>query len=157
MEAQLKATPHKGKLVFANLNDFDRYMKEMDGIELDVNMNPSAKTGEKQRMYHFLFGPLAEAAMRGYTRQGWEGMDKVIAVYKLRAELAKDFIYNAITKEHEPYLIELKRMDKARLLKFIQDAIFFIESKLETETPDSQSWKSYQITGRKFTFKDQKK
>lgn len=156
MEGQFKAVPEKGKLVFKNQIDHDRYMVEMDGIELDITMNPAAKTGEKMRMYHFLYGPLAEAAMRGYTRQGWEGMDKVIAVYKLRAEFAKDFIYNTITKQHEPYLIELKKMDKARLLKFIQDCIFHIETNLETEAPDSQSWKSYQLTGRKFNFKEKK-
>ena len=35
--------------------------------------------------------------MRGFTRQGWEGMDKVKARYKLQAEFAKEEMYNSKT------------------------------------------------------------
>jgi hypothetical protein len=154
MEIILQATPRKGKLVFENAVDHDKYMEQFEGILLEVSMIPLAKLSEKAKMYRYLFGPLADSAMRGYIKRGYEGMDKVIAVYKLRAEFGKDHIYNSITKEWEPYLIELKKMNKERLLQFINECIHYIETNLEVEAPDSQQWKSIKIHGRKFTFRE---
>jgi len=151
MEAIFTATPKNVKLVFENQRDFDRYLLENDGIPLTITLKHSSKLSEKQAMYAYLYGPLLDCAVIGYTRAGYEMIDKVCALYKLKAEFGKDFVYNGKTKMHEPYLIELSGVSKARLLKFIQDSVFFLERDLQQETPDSSAWKNYQLTGRKFS------
>lgn len=91
-----------------------------------------------------------DSAMRGYTRQGWEGMDKVKARYMLQAEFAKEDVFNPRTGEVKISLIDLKDMSKARLHKFITDCIFYIETELETQAPDAEAWKMKKITGKDF-------
>lgn len=150
MEAIFNSIAKNGKILFFNNFDVERYCIENDGVELTWTVKHTAKTPEKMRMYSFLHGPLMDAAVRGFTRQGFEGMDKVKARYKLQAEFCKEEMYNSKTKQTEIYLIDLSSMSKARLLKFIQDCIFFIESELETETPDSDEWKAKQLTGRNY-------
>lgn len=150
MEAIFQAVAAKGKLVFFNIYDLERYCVENDGIELYITVKHSAKLSEKMKMYAYLFGPLMDSAVRGFTRQGWEGMDKVKARYKLQAEFCKEEMYNSKTHQVETYLIDLSSMPKARLLKFVQDCVFYIEQHLETEAPDSEEWKAKQITGRNY-------
>lgn len=150
MQAIFRAVCNKGRFLFFNNFDVERYCVENDGVEVDLSIKHTAKTPEKLRMYNFLHGPLMDAAMRGYTRQGWTSVDKVKARYMLQAELAKEEMYNSKTGEVQVYLIDLSSMSKARLLKFIQDCIFFIETELETETPDSEEWKAKQLTGKNY-------
>ena len=150
MESIFRAVCSKGKFLFFNNFDMERYCIENDGVEVDLSIKHSAKTPEKLRMYAFIHGPLMDAAVRGFTRQGWACMDKVKARYKLQAEFCKEEMYNSKTKQIEVYLIDLSSMSKARLLKFIQDCIFFIETELETETPDSDEWKAKQLSGRNY-------
>lgn len=157
MEALFTAVPSKGRLIFDNLIDVESYCIEQDGVELVVSMKPAAKTSEKMRMYAYLFGPLMDCAVIGYTNAGWPGMDKVKARYKLQAEFAKAEMINPEGKI-EIYLLDISKMSKARLLKFIQDIIFFLESELHQSAPDSSRYKMMQITGRNFSsvkFKDQ--
>lgn len=150
MEAIYKAVCNKGRFLFFNNFDVERYCIENDGIEVDLSVRHTAKTPEKMRLYAFIFGPLMDSAVRGFTRQGWESMDKVKARYRLQAEFCKEEMYNSKTKQIETYLIDLSSMSKARLLKFAQDCIFFIETELETETPDSEEWKAKQLTGKNY-------
>ena len=150
MEAIFRAVCAKGKFLFFNNFDIERYCVENDGVEVDLSIKHSAKTPEKKRMYNFLHGPLMDSAVRGYTRQGWEGFDKVKARYKLQAEFCKEEMYNSKTGQIEVYLIDLSSMSKARLLKFVQDCMFYIEQELETEVPDSEEWKAKQLSGRNY-------
>jgi len=150
MEAIFTAIPMHGKLNFFNLYDLERYCIQNEGIEIHVQMKHAAKLSEKMKMYKFLFGPVMDSAVRGFTRQGWEGMDKVKARYKLQAEFAKEEMYNSKTGQVEIYLIDLSSMSKARLLKFIQDCLLFIETELETEVPDSEEYKAGRISGRSY-------
>jgi hypothetical protein len=150
MQAIYKAVCNKGRFLFFNNFDVEKYCIENDGIEVDLSIKHSAKTPEKMRMYNFLHGPLMDSAMRGYTRQGWTAVDKVKARYMLQAELAKEEMYNSKTGEIQVYLIDLSSMSKARLLKFIQDCMFYIEQELETEVPDSEEWKAKQLSGRNY-------
>jgi hypothetical protein len=41
-------------------------------------------------------------------------------------------------------------MSKERLLKFINDVIFFLESELGQTVPDSEEWKIRKLTGKPF-------
>lgn len=150
MEAIFRCICNKGKFLFFNTFDVERYCIENEGIELDISVKHAAKLSEKMRMYRFLFGPLMDSAVRGYGRQGWESMDKVKARYKLQAEFCKEEMYNSKTSKIEVYLLDLSSMPKARLLKFIQDCMFYIEQELETEVPDSEEWKAKQLTGRNY-------
>jgi hypothetical protein len=149
MEAVLKAIPTKGKLVFKNTHDAERYFIQHDGVELDVTMKPSIKVAEKIKMYNYLHGPIADAASRGYSKAGWVGVDRVKAIYLLKAELAKDFVVNQKTGETTVVIIDLKEMNKERLLKFVQDSLYFIELELQEEAPDAAEWKQYKISGKK--------
>lgn len=150
MEAIFTAIPMHGKLNYFNLYDLERYCIENEGIELHISMKHASKLSEKMKMFRFLFGPVMDSAVRGFTRQGWEGMDKVKARYRLQAEFAKEEMYNSKTQKTEIYLIDLSNMSKARLLKFIQDCLHFIETELETEVPDSEEYKASKSSGRSY-------
>jgi len=147
-EAIFRATPKNNKLIWHNVYDLERFLIENEGIDLTITMKQTSKLSEKVRMFAYLFGPLLECAVIGYTKAGYEGMDKVKARYKLQAELAKGEIYNGKTGKTEIYLLELSTMPKSRLLKFIQDCIFFLEAELQMEVPDSDAYKLKKINGR---------
>lgn len=146
----MNAVPKNGRLIFYNIYELERYCIENDGIELHVSIKHSSKLSEKMKMFAFLFGPVMDSAVRGFVRQGYTGIDKVAARYKLQAEFCKEELYNSKTGKTEIYLLELSRMSKARLLKFLQDCMMYIEENLETEVPDSEEWKAKQITGRNY-------
>src|SRR3990167_9844746 len=112
MDAIFTATPKDGKLHFGNTDDLYKYNIENDNIEQWVTMRPIGKLSEKQKLYAFLFGPLMKSAVDGYTAQGWEGVDKVTARYKLEAELCKCESYNAKTKKVEIYIESVAGMGK---------------------------------------------
>lgn len=145
MEATFKATPEKGRFKH---HDLERYLIENEGVELDIKMQPAANVSEKLRMYNYLFGPIADCAMRGYTSAGWEGVDKVKAMYMLRSELSKDFITNSKTGEKIIDLLDLKKVSKERLLKVVQDSLHFLEVELHQQVPDAAEWKNYKSSGR---------
>lgn len=137
-----KYTPKNGKMIFDNLFDVERHCIEKDGIPQIAEIRDEAKLSEKEKMFAYLFGPLANCAMRAYTFAGWDGIDKVKAVYLMQAEFCKEQTYNKNTKEVRVVLSSLSAMSKARLLKFIQDCIFFLETELKQQVPDSETYKA---------------
>lgn len=148
-EALFAAKSERGGLKFFNYEDLEKFCLENEGENIIVQLNVEAKSSEKLRMFAYYYGPVLECAMIGYTMQGWQGVDKVVADYKLRAEFAKDYIRNP-AGEYEPYLIRASKMTKARLLKFIEDCLLFIEQDLGQKTPDSESYLASKGTDRKF-------
>lgn len=154
MKAIFTGTPRAGKMIPDNRVDLEMYLLENEGISQIIQFSPEAKTSEKMKMYNFLFGPLMDIAVKAFTHMGYEGMDNVKARYKLQAEYAKaDMIGpNGV----ESYLLDLSGMDKARLLKFIQDIIFFLESH-GFNTPDSSQYKMMKLTGKSFSSTKYKK
>lgn len=149
MEAIFIITPRKGRIIPDNRVDVESYLLENEEIELVMKLKPLAKTSEKLLMYAYLFGPLMDVAVQAYTHAGYEGMDKVKARYKLQAEFAKEDMMGP--NGLETYLIPFESMDKARLLKFIQDVIFFLESKFGFHAPDSSRYKMMKATGQPFS------
>lgn len=149
MEAIFKCNCKNGKLLFHNVYDLERYATLNEGEELIVSFKPLAKVGVKVRMYAFYHGPLLDCAMIGYIRQGYEGLDKVKVDYLLRAEFAKDFLVKP-NGEAIPIMLDKRQMTKDRLFKFITDCLFFIETELEMEVPDSQEYLINKSTSRNF-------
>jgi len=148
MEAIFHITPKNGKVIPDNRVDYELYLLQNDNEEMIASFKLAAKTSQKMRMYAFLFGVVMDCAVRGYTRKGWEGMDKVKARYKLQAEFCKAEMYNSVTKKTEVYLEELSAMSKTRLWKFIQDCIWYVENNLEEKVPDSEKYKMDKIYGK---------
>jgi hypothetical protein len=149
MEAIFTITPKGGKIIPDNRVDLELFLLENEDIDQVMTFKAVAKISEKQLMFNFLFGPLMDCAVRGFTNLGYEGMDKVKARYKLQAEFCKAEMVGP--NGPEIYLEELSKMSKARLLKFVQDVIFFLESEMKQPVPDSSKYKMMKLTGKAFS------
>lgn len=131
-----------------NQDDFRSFIFDNLGTELTVEIKEKASYSEKERMYAYYHGPLLRTAIRGFSRHGYEGMDKYKADYLLKCVCAK----SVIIKDGEEiiYLEDKASMSRSRLVNYIQACIHFIEADLEEECPDSEEWKNYKETGHKF-------
>jgi hypothetical protein len=149
-ETIFHATSKNGKLLFHNIYDSERFLRQYEDLPMIVTMKPFAKTGAKMRMYAFYHGPLLDCAMIGFNNQGYEGIDKVKADYLLRAEFAKDYIKKP-NGEYVVHVIDKSNMTKDRFVKYLTDCIMFIEQELQMEIPDSEAYKMKKETGRNYT------
>lgn len=136
-------------MFFYNTYDLEKYCSMHEGEDLIISIKPFAKTGAKMRMYAFYHGPLLDCAVIGFSRQGYEGVDKVKADYLLRAEFAKDFLLKP-NGEAIPIMLDKRQMTKDRLTKFITDCLFYIETNLEMTVPDAEEYKANKGTNRNF-------
>jgi hypothetical protein len=127
--------------------DFMDYHKEMAGQELQMEIKPIGRTSEKLQMYDYYHKVILGVAMKAYEDLGWESMDKVKADYFLKAECAKDIMYNAKEDREEIFLLDKSAMTKARLHKFLTDCINYLELELGYRVPDADEWKTWQQTG----------
>ncbi len=148
MEAIFKGTTKDGKIIWSS-EDVEKYFLENDGLELIAEFKLAARVGPKMKLYAFYHGPLLSCAMIGYTFAGWEGIDKVKADYLLRAEMCKDFIKKP-DGTYEVIMLDKRGMSAPRLLKFVQDCLFYIEQELKQTVPDAEEYKVSKMTGRKF-------
>lgn len=148
-DAIFSAVAANGKLTFVNEEHLKWYMSEHDTEELAVHIMPTVKLSQKLKMYAYYHANVLNCAVLGYTAAGWPGIDNVKADYLLRAEFAKDFIKKP-NGDYVPIMIDKRNMTKARLLKFIQDCIFFIESDLGIEVPSTDEYRVKKTTGRIF-------
>jgi len=129
--------------------DVQTYMQGTFGKEVTIEMNLSTKIPEKARMYNFYHRVILGVAMKCFTNDGWESVDKVKADYLLKAECGKGMMYNAKTGEEEIYLLDKSRMNKDRLHKYITDCITFLEVEKGYKVPDSSSFLAELRTGIK--------
>ena len=127
-------------------SDFVKYLQEKGDKQLIVTLDEVANYPEKERMYAYYHGPLLDCAVQGYAAAGWEGVDKVVADYKLLAEVGKDFVKNP-QGEYEAYLLPKSGMTKDRFHKYLHDCILFLETELNQKAPDSESYKMKEQTG----------
>lgn len=141
MEAIFGFTPKNGKMVFDNEEDVYKYCCERNGIHQTMTLKDTSKLSEKQKMYDYLFGPVMDCAVRGFTAAGYNGIDKVKARYILEAEFCKEEIYNPISNKTKIRTEHVSSMGKARLLKFIVDVLLFLELELSQRVPDSEEYK----------------
>jgi len=138
-----------GKAVYHNVYDYERFLKENEGVELYGTYKQANKLSEKWKMYNYYYGIILQCAILAYTKAGYSGIDKVKADYLLRAEFAKDFIIGPNGKQ-TVIMLDKSGMTKARLLKLLQDCIQYLEEEFGQECPDSTEWKMKKETGREF-------
>lgn len=131
-----------------NQYDFRSFIFDNLGTELTVELKQRASYSEKEQMYAYYHGPLLATAIRGFTRHGYEGIDKYKADYLLKCACAKSTIVK--NGEEIIYLEDKASMNKKRLREYINSCIHFIESDLEEECPDAEEYKNYNETGHKF-------
>jgi hypothetical protein len=148
MEAVFTGTAKDGKIIWSS-DDVEKYFLEHDGLELIAEFKLAARVGPKMKLYSYYHGPLLACAVIGYTYRGYEGIDKVKADYLLRAELAKDFIRKP-DGTYEVIMLDKKAMSAHRLLKFVQDCVYYLELELGQTPPDAEEYKVSKIAGRKF-------
>ena len=139
MEAIFKALASKGKILYNNIYDLEKYCLENDGTEIMVSIKPFAKTGPKLRLYAYYHGPLLDYALKAYSSAGYEGMDKVKVDYMLRAEFAKDFILKP-DGEAIPIMLDKSKMTKERLTKYVSDCLFHLEQEFGMVPPSSEEY-----------------
>lgn len=149
IEGQFEAVSKDGQMMYLSRNQVEGYCRQYEGQSFIVTFQQKDKLSDKQRMYNFLYGPLLDCAVKALEDMGYDGMDKVIACHMLRDQFAKDYILNLKTNDREPYLLEIGRMSKDRLLKFINDSIYFIEQDLSHPVPDSQQYKEMMLQKRR--------
>jgi tricorn protease-like protein len=137
-KAIFRATSDGEKIVFNNPSDVKLFLQAHKDKRLVVTIESEADLSEKQRMYAYYHTAVLDSAVTGYTRAGYECVDKVVADYLLKANHAKDFVYNKIKNTYEPYLIDKKDMDRDRLFKYLSDCVFHIEVDLGIIVPDSK-------------------
>lgn len=148
-EAIFKFVCKDGKPLWSNPDDLYKYCIEHDMEEIIMHCKPSAVTAEKLKMHAFYHVNILQCAVIGYTYSGYPGVDAVKADYLLRAEFCKDFVQDN-KGGYIPIMLDKRNMTKARLLKFIQDAIFFIEQELQVTVPSAEEWRIKQQTGKNF-------
>lgn len=109
------------------------------GSELTITVEENSKTNEKIRMYAYLNGVLIPALMKARREQG-DVVDKAECMVDMKMLFAKDV---ATTKEGDQVLILLSQSDmsKQRLLNFITDIIFHLESEYGVQAPDAEEYK----------------
>lgn len=131
--------------------DFEKYLKHMAGTPIRMEMRPDVKKNTKQALYDYYHGPLMHVAMEAYTRAGYEMMDEVKCDYLLKAECARGAM--TTPQGEEFYLLDKSAMNKARLVKFVNDVIVHLELNLDVppeKIPDAEMYKNLQETGRAF-------
>lgn len=138
-EATFNIIPKDGKLPFSEYSDLHKYLLENDGIEQTITLKPSGVLSDKEKLYAFIYGPLMSCAIDGFTRAGYEGVDKVKARYLLEAELCKAETFTP-KGGVKIYTESVSGMNNKRLLKFATDAMLFLEVELGQKTPDSEAW-----------------
>tara|TARA_R110000803_G_scaffold85381_2_gene151742 strand:+ start:403 stop:900 length:498 start_codon:yes stop_codon:yes gene_type:complete len=129
--------------------DFIDYIQESayKSSELILDLKVANRRNEKQMMYAYYHKVILSSAIRGFSDLGYEAMDKVKADYLLKAECAKDVMYNSKTDSEVIFLEDKAAMNKDRLLKFITDCIHFIEIELGVRVPDADEYKNMMTTG----------
>jgi hypothetical protein len=148
-EMIISATAKDGRLIFKNHEDIYAYCIEHDGEDITLHLECEVKKLSKLGMYAFWYVNILECAVIGYLNAGYECPDKVTADYRLRAELAKDFLKNP-DGSYQVIMLDKRNMTKARLHKLLSDAIFFIENNLNVRVPESSEYKIKASTGRNF-------
>jgi len=155
MKAIFKFTPMMGSSTALQITDlivkpdFKKYINGNLETEILVEFSVAADTPEKEQMYAYYHRVVLAVAMRMYTDDGWESVDKVKADYFLKAECGKELIYNSKTDTESIYLLDKKSMNKDRLRKYIIDCVNFLEKERGYQVPESAQYLAEMKTGIK--------
>jgi len=142
-------TPQKGYNLRDKLSEliqdeeFSKYLTHMAETPLRMELRPQVKSSSKQALYDYYHGVLMHVAIQAYTDAGYELMDEVKCDYLLKAECAKGTMTTPNGEEF--YLLDKSKMDKKRLIKFVNDCILHLEHNLGVppeNIPNSEEYKS---------------
>ena len=153
MEAIFDFTPTEAYSIKDNLwnllkqKDFQDYIQSNIDKKLNIVISPAESLPEKERLYRYYHKVILNVAISVFTNDGWEGVDKVKADYLLKAECAKEVMYNSKTNSEDIYLLDKASMNKDRLRKFISDCINYLEIERGARVPDSAAYLTEINTG----------
>jgi len=134
-----------------NDEEFVKYLTHMAETPLRMDLRPEVKANSKQALYDYYHGPFMSVAIQAYTDAGYELMDEVKCDYLLKAECAKGTMTTPDGEEF--YLLDKSKMDKKRLVKFVNDCILHLEQNLDVpadKIPDAEAYKSMLAHGVAF-------
>jgi len=155
MKAIFKFTPRDKHNLLEKLfellhkKDFLTMINANIGTELSAEISVAAKVPEKEQMYAYYHRVILDVAMKMYTEDGWESVDKVKADYLLKAECGKEVMYNAKTDTESIYLLDKKAMTKEQLRKYIVDCVLYLEKERGYKVPESANYLAEMRTGHK--------
>lgn len=128
-------------------NDFCDYIFENKGKRLKFELSAQNNRSDKYSMFDYYHKVILDIAIKVFTDEGWESMDKVKADHFLKNECAKGLVYNPKIGGEVIYLEEKAKMNKERLHKYISDCIIFLEIEKGARVPDAESYKIDKQTG----------
>jgi len=138
-----------GELIYNE--EFIKYLSHMQGKEIRMELKPAVRSNTKQALYDFYHGPLMAVVISTYTDAGYELMDEVKCDYLLKAEFAKGTM--TTPNGEEVYLLDKSKMNKDRLVKFVNDVITHLEMDFGVppeKIPDAKAYKELMNTGENF-------
>lgn len=127
--------------------DFCDYLYENQGKRLKIELSAKNNQSDKYAMFDYYHKVILDVAIKVFTEEGWESMDKVKADHFLKNECAKGLVYNPKIGGEVIYLEEKSKMSKERLHKYISDCIIFLEIEKGARVPDAESYKIDKQTG----------
>ncbi len=139
MQAIFECTPIQGSLVPENEKDYKAYLIHRDGIKQTVRFKDAVLDSEKQKMYAYFHGVIVDMLIECYTDNGYPGVTEGKVKYEMKKMFASNDILDINGKEVLE-LIDLSKMSKGRLLKFVKDVLHFMEEIFGVQPPDSEKY-----------------
>ena len=116
------------KMAWDNTAEVQRYLAAYRGQKLSFNIKVVSELSEKMRLYRYLHKAVLPVLMEEFTKAGFELLDIVKTDKILKSVIARDYIVNEKTGKVIETTEDKRDMNKARLLKYIVDALHLLES-----------------------------
>lgn len=107
--------------------------------EVTITVEENNKTNEKIRMYAYLNGVLIPTLIKAKRNQG-DVLDKTECMLQMKMLFAKDVVTDN-SGDQVFVIMSQSDMSKQRLVDFITDIIFHLESEYGIQAPDSEEYK----------------
>lgn len=128
--------------IFVTPKNIKKVMDFFEGTE---------KQGDKEKLYSYYHKVvLRQHAVRAFRNIGYVGEDEVVIDYRLRSMFAKIHLKKP-DGDYDIALEDKKHMTKDRLLRFVVDVIFFLETEMGEIVSDSEEYKIWKATGKKLS------
>ena len=134
------ATVVDGELIVKSA-DYPIYLQMMDGREMVITLKETTKYSPKARLYNYLHSVVFDNLVIGFENAGYPGMTKAV-VKKIMKDMFALEEYESAYTGAKKQVLDLSDMTKPRLLKFVKDCLFFLESEFQIAPPDSEAYKT---------------
>ncbi len=116
-----------------------KFLYQSRESEVTITVEENNKVTEKVRIYAYLNGVLIPALMKARRNQG-DVVDKAECMVDMKILFAKDVKED---KNGNQLIVVMSQSDmtKQRLLDFVTDIIFHLESEYGVEAPDAEEYK----------------